>query len=648
MSIQNINLGSLDSSADITFLGEQDTTSGESVSGIGDINKDGYDDILIGAPRCNSGTTYTTCVTSSDFGGISYVIFGNKTQYLTNINLASLEPWQGFSIFGNGTSASGYSVGWTGDVNQDGFADFIIGAPGENSLAGASYVIFGNTTSSFSSNIYLSNLKQTQGFSIYGANIGDYSGYSVRGAGDVNNDGFADVVIGAINANSKAGITYIIFGNRTEYLNNIYLNNLSIFQGISIYGANKGDQSGWSAGSAGDFNQDGISDIIIGAPSALDHTGNSYVIFGNKTLTDIYLTNITNFGFTITGANANDYSGLSVSTAEDFNNDGIADVIIGAPATDLDSGSSYIVFGNKHPGDLNLAENANGRWITITSSSAVDYAGTEVNFAGDINKDGISDVVIGAPGAGDGGTCYVVFGSNNPSDLSLATLNSDVVYNSPGFFIAGANYGDKLGFSVSGAGDFNGDSFDDVALGALGVGYYDNGASYVIYGSNMPEKPSHNWWTETPGGIAATTVLSIYGGALIFGNIYKYSYDYDNMPSFADNKLLCVFNFFAINPISWLFCDFLAGGIQRGVNLASGLAHLGERVNFIRDLQNQLGGRVNHLGEDVGFLEQFREKADNLLTEHNQKLIAQGKGIVHHTSNIDHIFEILGKVDTVD
>ncbi len=518
MSIQNINLGSLDSSADITFLGEQETTAGESVSGIGDINKDGYDDILIGAPRCNSRTTYTTCVTSSDFGGISYVIFGNKTQYLTNINLASLEPWQGFAIFGNGTSASGYSVGWAGDVNQDGFDAFIIGAPGENSLTGASYVIFGNITSSFPSNIYLSNLKPNQGFSIYGANIGDYSGYSVRGAGDVNNDGFADVVIGAINANSKAGITYIIFGNRTEYLNNIYLNSLSISQGISIYGANNGDQSGWSAGSAGDFNKDGISDIIIGAPSALDHTGISYVIFGNKTLADMYLANITNFGLTVTGANINDYSGLSVSTAGDFNNDGIADVIIGAPATDLDSGSSYIVFGNKNPEDLNLAENANSRWITITSSSAVDYTGTEVNFAGDINKDGISDVVIGSPGAGDGGTCYVVFGNNNPSDLSLATLNNDVVYNSLGFFIAAANYDDKLGFSVSGAGDFNGDGFDDVALGAPGVGYYDNGASYVIYGSNMPEKPKSPTCLEDincVGTIALITVCSIAGVILL-------------------------------------------------------------------------------------------------------------------------------------
>ncbi len=502
MSIQNINLGALNTNGELTILGQSDTTSGESVSGIGDVNKDGYDDILIGAPRCSSKTTYTTCVADSNFGGISYVIYGG--QNIANINLAILTPAQGFYIFGNGTASSGYSVGGAGDVNNDGYSDFIIGAPGANSKAGISYLIFGNQTSSLH-NIELINLNSTQGFTIYGANAGDYSGYSVRGAGDVNNDGYSDIIIGAPNANSKAGISYIIFGNRTEYLKDISLSTLAILQGIAIFGASVGDQSGWSAGGAGKVNSDNYADVIIGAPSALGYAGISYVVFGSKTLANINLADLTiDQGFNITGASANDYSGLFVSAAGDFNSDGYNDVIIGAPATNLDSGSSYVVFGGKNAMNLNLANNENGKWITITGAAVVDYSGTEVGAAGDVNGDGIADVVIGAPGAGDAGTGYVVFGSSNPSDLSLADLYNSVTHTSPGFSITGANFGDNLGFSVGGAGDFNNDGYDDIVLGAPGVGYYDNGASYVIYGADMP--PKEKGKPLTPGEIAGIVI----------------------------------------------------------------------------------------------------------------------------------------------
>ena len=184
--------------------------------------------------------------------------------------------------------------------------------------------------------------------------------------------------------------------------------------------------------------------------------------------------------------------------------------------------------------NLNLASSENGRWITITGAAVIDYSGTEVSAAGDVNGDGISDVVIGAPGAGDAGTSYVVFGSKSPNDLSLADLYNDVTHTSSGFSIVGANFGDNLGFSVSGAGDFNNDGYDDVALGAPGVGYYDNGASYVVYGSKMPAETS--WWT--PERIALVTVggfeflhwmYNIYTTRTIFQAIEQNAIDYYNI-----------------------------------------------------------------------------------------------------------------------
>ncbi len=160
----------------------------------GDINNDGYDDIIVGS-------------ITADAAGAAYVIYGKATGgYL---RLEDLTPKQGFKI-DNYFDYSGYSVDRAGDVNGDGYDDVIIGASNATIGTGISYVIFGR---SININIDLSKLRDSQGFSIIG------SGHSVSGAGDTNGDGFDDVIIGLPNQNLDAGISYVILGSSDSELN---------------------------------------------------------------------------------------------------------------------------------------------------------------------------------------------------------------------------------------------------------------------------------------------------------------------------------------------------------------------------------------------------------------------------------------------
>ena len=422
---------------------------GYSVSAAGDMNGDGFNDIIVGAPYNNAG---------GSAAGRTYIYFGGVI--LNNTADVILTGKVSSELFG-------YSVSAAGDVNSDGYSDVIISGVGNNALGiytGRAYVFFGGSIVDTVADVIMT-----------GAASGDQFGYSVSSAGDVNSDGYSDVIIGA-NLNDSAGLSS---GRAYVYLGGSTMNNVA---DVTITGAAAGDQLGRSVSSAGDINGDGYSDVIVGEwlnDAGGSNAGQAQIFFGGISMNNAA-------DVTYTGATAGDQFGQSVSSAGDVNGDGYSDVIIGAPNNDAggsNAGRSYIYYGGIIPDAVPD--------VTLTGTMAGDNFGFAVNTAEDVNGDGYDDVIVGTPyditGGNDAGRVYVYFGGLN------ADTGADVI-------MSGADPNDLFGYSVSPAGDMNGDGYSDIIAGAIGndAGGSSAGRAYLYMSSAPPVKPIFNTLKDVP------------------------------------------------------------------------------------------------------------------------------------------------------
>jgi hypothetical protein len=495
---------------------------GNSMRAAGDVNGDGFGDVIIGAYEQNDGALGTSDTRS----GVAYVLFGKSTGFSPSLFIEVhgqqrlAPPFQstdGFRILGANRSDTGTAVSGGGDINGDGFDDLVVAAPGYSNydLSGdyanrsSSYVIFGkaNNTDVELSNIDL-GASDAVGFRLTGFGTTVYhTADAVSTGGDINGDGFDDVVFGGPHTFIDAinpGAAYVVFGKESGFENLDVTTDLDGTTGFTFTDSERGALSdlayiGAAVSLEGDVNGDGFDDLVVGAPgqnkyrnSAQKYDGEVYVIFGRSSFSGtpdgvIEATSLDgSTGFRATGlVNQQALTGSSVGSGGDVNGDGFDDLVIGAPGdgnyetVQTALGRAYVVYGKTNlgsSGTLVLESLSGSDGFVLNGGGTFDGAGRSVSINGDINGDGFDDVVVGAPtvslddppmGFYNNGAAYVVFGDSSVS----VPANLDALDGDNGFALIGKG-GVYAGTTVAVAGDINGDGFDELMVGepASGIG----------------------------------------------------------------------------------------------------------------------------------------------------------------------------------
>jgi hypothetical protein len=420
---------------------------------------------------------------------ITKVAIGGASQ----VNLSSMNSATGFTIAGarNNDRMEGFT---TGDINGDGIKDLIFNssnaANNSGAATGAVTVLYGKTSWAGATNVDLLTMGTDKGWVLQGSTTGGALGSSVGFIGDLNGDGFGELIAGAMSvangANAGAGAAYIVWGSA---------NPLGVVENNSRTVLTSGAMTSTQG-------------FVFRGQQADENLGNAVLGISSKTVKDSTNT-ITNL-------------------KSDFNGDGIADFFITSRYFDRDPsgttqtaasdvGAVIVVFGRSDRDYGTLNSSTNQREMTINDLTAdkgfiirgaaeFDNAGHSIASAGDVNGDGLTDLLIGAPNVDRGGyiqagAAYVIYGKSTSTGVTWSGLTDDptmagrkildlaTLKSSDGFMIQGEaqagtnNEGSTFGNSVEGLGDINGDGYADIGIGAAAALPVNAGKAYVIFGS---------------------------------------------------------------------------------------------------------------------------------------------------------------------
>lgn len=491
---------------------------GFSAHAAGDFNADGVDDYIVGSPGYTPNDRTEL--------GAAFVIFGERGTYGPEMQVSN----RSLTAFGNEVGDNfGHGVTGDGDFNGDGISDVAIGVPGwdmeDAPNTGAAHIIFGNPEFRGGDLIVPEMLDGTNGFTIRGAADRTFSGRRVEFAGDVNGDGLDDLLISAHtaddNGSDSTGRTFLLFGTTTPPNAEFHLAQLEPELGgdgsLGCYfaGINEFDQSGFAMSKAGDVNDDGFDDFLIGAhpadPNENQFAGETYLVFGGTDVCGngrVQLADLDGInGVRFTGRGTADLSGHHVSDTGDLNADGFDDFAVSAiwadPSDASEAGEVYIIWG--HDGTWpavfpfeSLAVESGGNGETGVIIEGIDnghLTGFGLGGGGDIDADGISDLIIGAYAADEGetlpniGRMYGLRGRDVawPATLPLTELLREDIdpEDRIGFTFKGHIPNSFFGYVVGPLGDINGDGATDIMATAPGPTESDPpapGQTYVIFG----------------------------------------------------------------------------------------------------------------------------------------------------------------------